>query len=84
MEYDQILNRLFSKKEIDTMCAITSTCPCCKNQCGHLFLLNECRCPVKRQMCGNCVDELYDCYDGFYELFRCKCDAKIFSIDPCE
>jgi len=71
---------LFSKEELDTAKPIQNTCPMCKEQCGNIFIMNECK---NMQICGNCLDDMYDSYqqgETKKELFKCFCcDKKINS-----
>ena len=80
------LSGLFTKKELKTLKAIDPTrkCPKCQKQCGAIFILNECSCVLKKKMCGNCTDELYDNYGGITsELFKCDdCNTPIFNLQP--
>lgn len=67
---------IFTKDELETAKPIQNICQFCKEECGNLFLLDDC----SLEICGKCLDKFYDNYVSIAsELFRCPChDRTIF------
>ena len=64
---------MFTKEQLETATPIINICPHCNQNCGTVFLLKCCAplqcshiCCGGVQMCGACLDDLYDNYD-----FKC-------------
>lgn len=64
---------IFSRAELETAVPVHNVCTKCKKDCGHLFKLD-----CGSQMCGVCLDALYDSYNECVgeELFVCPCHSK--------
>ena len=75
-------NKLFSKKEIETLkYSQKNKCNLCNCDCGSLAKLNECN--KNNIICLNCLDSFYDNYNkNNTELFKCICcDNYIYSYE---
>ena len=77
-------NRMFTEQELTTLKpANTSQCPLCKEGCGSLARLTECK--HETSVCLNCLDNYYDNYQSKdTALFVCLCcDEKIYNYTMC-
>lgn len=71
---------LFSRKELETAKPVQNICEFCKEECGNIFLLDNCTIEI----CGKCLDQFYDDHVPTInnELFKCPChDNPIFSYN---
>lgn len=67
---------IFTRKELESAKPVQNSCQHCKENCGNLFLLDNC----DIELCGECLDNFYDNYASTTsELFKCPCHKeKIF------
>ena len=77
-------NRMFTEQELTTLKpANASQCPLCKEGCGGLARLTECK--NQTAVCLNCLDNYYDNYQSKdTALFVCLCcNEKIYNYTMC-